>query len=97
MSAVFAVIAGLAILATGLIILPPNGNEGPSESAPTIRQTGPGARFVVVGGTVTEKRAGHPDQPLVLKNHDFMTMSAEERAIENIGSSPVELVEIELK
>jgi len=32
MSAVFAVIAGLAILATGLIILPPNGNEGPSET-----------------------------------------------------------------
>ena len=69
----------------------------PGESAPTIRQTGPGARFVVVGGTVTEKRAGHPDQPLVLKNHDFMAMSAEERAIENIGSNPVELVEIELK
>jgi len=69
----------------------------PGESAPTIRQTGPGARFVVVGGTVIEKRAGHPDQPLVLKNHDFMAMSAEERAIENIGSNPVELVEIELK
>jgi hypothetical protein len=69
----------------------------PGETAPTIRQTAPGARFVVVGGTVTEKRAGHPDQPLSLKNHDFMSMPPEERAIENIGNSAVELVEIELK
>jgi hypothetical protein len=38
-----------------------------------------------------------PDQPMVLKNHDFMAMSIEERGIENTGSSPIELVEIELK
>ena len=69
----------------------------PGESAPAIRQTAPGARFVVAGGTVAEKRAGSPDQPLVLKNHDFMAMPAEERAIENIGNSAIELVEIELK
>ena len=46
---------------------------------------------------MAQKRTGRPDQPLVLKNHDFMSLSAEERGIENIGSSPVELVEIELK
>jgi quercetin dioxygenase-like cupin family protein len=69
----------------------------PGESAPTIRQTAPGARFVVAGGMIAEKRNGAPDQPLVLKNHDFMSMPAEERAIENIGDTPVELVEIELK
>ena len=69
----------------------------PGESAPTIRQTAPGARFVVAGGTIAEKRNGTPDQPLVLKNHDFVSMPAEERGIENIGNSPVELVEIELK
>jgi hypothetical protein len=69
----------------------------PGESAPAIKQTAPGARFVVAGGIVTEKRAGTPDQPLILKNHDFMAMPAEERGIENIGNSPVELVEIELK
>ena len=69
----------------------------PGESAPTIQQTAPGARFVVTDGTVAEKRTGKPDQPLVLKNHDFMAMPIEERAIENIGNSPVELVEIELK
>ena len=34
---------------------------------------------------------------MVLQNHDFMTVAAEERGIENIGNSPVELVEIELK
>jgi hypothetical protein len=69
----------------------------PGEGAPTIHQTAPGARFVVTGGTVAEKRTGKPDQPLVLKNHDFMALSVEERAIENIGNSQVELVEIELK
>jgi hypothetical protein len=69
----------------------------PGESAPTIRQTAPGARFVVAGGTIAEKRNGTPDQPLVLKNHDFVSMPAEERGIENLGNSPIELVEIELK
>ena len=33
----------------------------------------------------------------LLKNHDFISVVAEERGIENIGNSPVELVEIELK
>ena len=69
----------------------------PGESAPSIRQTAPGARFVVTGGMVAEKRTGRPDQPMVLQNHDFMTVAAEERGIENIGKSPVELVEVELK
>jgi hypothetical protein len=69
----------------------------PGESAPIIRQTAPGARFVVAGGTIAEKRKGTPDQPLVLKNHDFSSLPAEERGIENIGDSPVELIEIELK
>jgi hypothetical protein len=69
----------------------------PGESAPVIQQTAPGARFVVTGGTIAEKRPGKPDQPMVLKNHDFLEMVVEGRGIENIGSSPVELVEIELK
>jgi hypothetical protein len=69
----------------------------PGESAPAIQQTAPGARIVVAGGTVTEKRPGKPDQPMVLNNHDFMVMPVEERGIENNGSSAVELVEIELK
>jgi quercetin dioxygenase-like cupin family protein len=67
------------------------------ESAPVIQQTAPGARFVVTGGTIAEKRPGKPDQPMVLKNHEFLEMVVEGRGIENIGSSPVELVEIELK
>jgi hypothetical protein len=70
---------------------------GPGETAPEIQQTAPGARIVVTGGTVSEKRPGKPDQPLVLRNHDFMALGVEERGIENIGDSPVELVEVELK
>jgi hypothetical protein len=69
----------------------------PGESSPVIQQTAPGARFVVTGGTVVEKRPGKPDQPMVLKDHDFIAMTVEERGIENVGSSSVELVEIELK
>jgi hypothetical protein len=69
----------------------------PGESAPSIRQTAPGARFVVTGGIIAEKRTGRPDQPLVLQNHDFMTVAVEERGIENIGKGPIEIVEIELK
>src|SRR5271166_892880 len=43
---------------------------GPGEAAPLVKQTAPGARFVVTGGNVVEKRPGKPDQPLVLKNGD---------------------------
>ena len=46
----------------------------PGESAPAVQQSAPGARFVVAGGTIAEKRAGKPDQPRVLQNHDFMAM-----------------------
>src|SRR6185369_2365660 len=63
----------------------------PGESVPPIQQTAPGARFVVAGGTLVEKRPGKPDQPMVLKNHDFVAMPIEERAIENIGNNSVEL------
>jgi hypothetical protein len=69
----------------------------PGESAPAMRQTAPGARIVVTGGMIAEKRMGKPDQPILLQNHDFMSVVAEERGLENIGNSPVELVEIELK
>jgi hypothetical protein len=69
----------------------------PGESVPAIKQTAPGARMVVTGGTVAEKRPGKPDQPLVLNNHDFMALVIEERGMENIGRTPVEFVEIELK
>jgi len=69
----------------------------PGESAPAMRQTTTDARIVVTGGMIAEKRMGKPDQPILLQNHDFMSVVAEERGLENIGNSPVELVEIELK
>ena len=69
----------------------------PGESAPIIEQTAPGGRMVIAGGTVVEKRPGKPDQPMVLKNHDFVTTAVEARGIENVGNSPVEFVEFELK
>jgi quercetin dioxygenase-like cupin family protein len=69
----------------------------PGETAPTIKQTAPGARMVLAGGLIAETRPGKPDQPLALKNHDFMSLVAEERGLKNIGNAPVEFVEIELK
>jgi hypothetical protein len=52
---------------------------------------------VISGGTIVEKRPGKPDQPMVLKEHDFIALPMEERGIENVGTSAVELVDIELK
>ena len=72
-------------------------NLNPGESAPVVKQTAPGARFVISGGTIVEKRPGKPDQPMVLKEHDFIALPMEERGIENVGTSAVELVDIELK
>ncbi len=69
----------------------------PGESAPIIEQTAPGGRMVIAGGTVVEKRPGKPDQPMVLKNHDFVTTAVEARGIENVGNTSVEFVEFELK
>ena len=69
----------------------------PGESAPLVKQTAPGARFVVAGGDVVDKRPGKPDQPLMLRNHDFMELPPEERMLENTGSTPIEIVEVELK
>jgi len=69
----------------------------PGEAAPVVQQTAPGARIVVAGGDVVEKRPGKPDQPLVLRNHDFMALPVEERGLENIGTTPIEIVEVELK
>jgi hypothetical protein len=70
---------------------------GPGEVAPMVQQTAPGARFVVAGGNVVEKRPGKPDQPMVLKTGDFMELPVEERVLENTGTSAVEIVEAELK
>jgi hypothetical protein len=69
----------------------------PGEAAPSVQQTAPGARFVVAGGDVVQKRPGKPDQPMVLQSNDFTVMEVEERGIENAGTTPVELVEVELK
>ena len=57
----------------------------PGEAVPTVQQTAPGARFVVAGGNVVEKRPGKPDQSLILRSHDFMSLPPEERGLENIG------------
>jgi hypothetical protein len=69
----------------------------PGEAVPVFQQTSPGARFVVGGGDIVEKRPGKPDQPLVLRNHDFMSLPPEERGLENNGTTPIEIVEVELK
>ena len=69
----------------------------PGEAAPLVNQTAPGARFVVAGGDVVDKRPGKADQPLMIRNHDFMELPPEERILENTGSTPIEIVEVELK
>jgi mannose-6-phosphate isomerase-like protein (cupin superfamily) len=70
----------------------------PGQSAPPVRQEGPGVRVVVRGGSMTVSEVGHPDQLLVVENGDFQEVTpGNAHAIENSGSTTIELVEVELK
>ena len=70
----------------------------PGEAAAAITQTAPGVRIVVQGGDIVESSPEKPDHELNLNRGDFAWQAAgTPRAIRNVGSSPVEWVEFELK
>jgi hypothetical protein len=70
----------------------------PGESAAAIVQTAPGVRIVVQGGDIVEIAREKPDQELNLNRGDFVWQAAgTTRAVQNVGASPVEWVEFELK
>jgi len=70
----------------------------PGESAAVISQTAPGIRMVVQGGDTVESAGDQPDHELNLVRGDFVWQAAgTTRAVRNVGASPVEWVEFELK
>ena len=70
----------------------------PGESAAAITQTAPGIRMVVQGGDIVESAQDKPDHELNLVRGDFAWQAAGTmRAVRNVGTSPVEWVEFELK
>jgi hypothetical protein len=70
----------------------------PGQSAAAITQKAPGLRVVLDGGEIAEIVSGEPDRGLALRPGDFYWQDAgATRAIRNIGTSRIELVEFELK
>ena len=70
----------------------------PGESAAAIVQIAPGVRIVVQGGDIVEIAPEKPDHELNLNRGDFVWQAAgTTRAVRNVGTSPVEWVEFELK
>ena len=70
----------------------------PGESAAAITQTAPGVRIVEQGGDTVESAVEQPDHELNLVRGDFVWQAAgTTRAVRNVGTSPVEWVEFELK
>ncbi len=70
----------------------------PGEEAPAITQTAPGIRIVVAGGELVERVPGHSDRGIAPHAGEFFWQDAgTTRALRNIGTTRVELVEVELK
>jgi hypothetical protein len=71
---------------------------GPGESVPAITQGSPGLRIVVDGGELVEQVPGQPDRPMILMQGGFYWQDASvTRALKNAGTTPITLVECELK
>lgn len=70
----------------------------PGQSASKITQGNKGVRVVVRGGVLTTIIPGLTDQQLALRPGDFAVQAAgTTRALKNIGTGTIELVEMELK
>lgn len=70
----------------------------PGEQAPPITQAAPGLRIVVRGGELVERVQGRPDRGMALRAGEFYWQDGGiTRSVENIGTTWIELVEVELK
>jgi quercetin dioxygenase-like cupin family protein len=70
----------------------------PGLSAPSFSQTAPGVRVVVHGGEITETSPGQKPRSMWLRVGEVLWEEpGATRAVRNIGTTPVEFVEIELK
>ena len=70
----------------------------PGQAVAAITQRAPGMRIVVDGGEIAESVAGQPDRGMMLKLGGFYWQEpGVTRALRNIGTNRVQLVEFELK
>jgi len=70
----------------------------PGQAAAAITQTAPGVRVVIEGGELVESAPGKPDRAKAPRSGDFFwQVAGETRAVRNVGTARIELVEIELK
>jgi len=70
----------------------------PGQSAPAFRQGAPGMRVVVSGGELTESVPGQPDRGMKPRDGEFFWQdSGTTRTVKNTGTTPLNIVEIELK
>jgi hypothetical protein len=70
----------------------------PGQSAAAITQNAPGLRVIIDGGEIAESVAGEGERGKMLRLGDFYWQEGgTTRAVRNIGTTRIELVEIELK
>jgi hypothetical protein len=69
----------------------------PGEMAAEITQKAPGLRIVVNSGEIVETVPGQPEQAMSFKLGEFYWKEPGTRAVKNVGTTRVELVEYELK
>jgi hypothetical protein len=70
----------------------------PGEAAAAITQAAPGVRVVIDGGEIVESAAGKPDRSKAPRSGEFFWQEAgTTRAVRNVGTTRIDLVEIELK
>jgi hypothetical protein len=70
----------------------------PGQSVPAFKQGAPGMRVIVSGGELTESVPGQPDRGMKPRDGEFFWQEAGvTRAVRNSGTTPLNLVEVELK
>ena len=70
----------------------------PGQSASAITQTAPGIRIVVDGGELVESVPGYADRGWMLSSGEFYWQeSGVTRALRNIGTTRIEIVEFEIR
>ncbi len=70
----------------------------PGQTAPAITQSAPGVRIVVDGGELVELVPGQPERAKAPHSGEFFWQDAgTTRAVRNIGTTRLDLVELELK
>lgn len=70
----------------------------PGQTAAAVTQSAPGLRIVLDGGVIAELVPGQPDRGMTMRQGEFYWQDAgATRAVRNIGTTRLELVEFELK